>query len=1086
MISFVYKKTKTFLPLFLGILFTLGGTAKAQSDTATYQKNLTYQQITVKSEKNISLKFKQKPIAEALEAIAKKVDAGLYFNTSWLPEKTISLTLKNVTLGEALHAVLKGTGLEAYASGRNILLRKKEIKNKPVLPAVQQETITGTVTDAQSGETLPGVNILVKGTSTGTSTDANGEYELTVESLQDTLVFTFIGYQRREVSINGRRTIDIAMQIQTISGEEMVVTGVGVTSQKKRLGQSVSSVDNSEFENEPVSTVSQILQGNVPGLVATPGGEVGSAAPIQIRGSVSLSQGSSPLVYIDGIRMSSSPEDFGSMQISELSQINKENIANIQVLKGASAATLYGTEASNGVILITTKEGQKNQPTQWTLKTTQGGSYTPLNRFPKNYAYDSNTDQILSNFPQEDYFKMGYRQVYNLSARGGTGNVAYFASANYENVNGSLPTNGKNNMGFRVNLNMQPLDDMEVRFGINMRENEIRMPYPSWGLMGEFVLADPRAVEPGRPYGELYHSIPGVLAYDNNQNNNVGQINGAINYQFTSNLSANFSVGYIRGDKRNQIFVEPGPDLSNPEGFRTVTKMSHSETTVNIGSEWNVQPTDYLSSTLNVGGQSYWKDNQQTVSGAQNFPIGSISTLAGATTISNFNETFSEVVSAGIFAQEEIGFKDRLFLTAGVRLDGNSTFGSDFGFETYPHIGLSWNVTDEPFWGSERIDQLRLRSSWGTSGLQPGVYDALRTWEVSSLLANTPVLLPNSFGNENLKPERSTEFEIGSDIGLFNKLDIDFTYYWQRTDDAIVERNLAPSRGFLQPQVVNVGELRGRGFEVMVDWNVLDSPNFGMDISGSISTRNTVVEDLGGVPPFIVGGSARNRNMIKEGYAPGAVIAPVLDPENPYELSVPISNLSTLDQISANYLRNENGDNVERYLGNEAPKTSGSFGVNLDFPKNLSLSIKMIAAAGFVMHNETEQVRVISKITPNTAKWEKALSDPSTSNERRRNIAGKYAKRIPQLTSNFVSDADYLQLQSASLKWEVPNNFLEKLSIKGATMTLGGYNLWLLTKYDGIMNPGGVSTRTSPLTGNIDYFGAPSPTQVQMSLRITF
>lgn len=1034
----------------------------------------------------VTVKFNDEPLADALLKLTRQVKVGISYSTHTVPDKRITYQAENEDIYQVLNDILEGTRLYATLSNnRKVILIKEEFVQR----FIREEIVTGTVTDANTGEPLPGVNIAIKGTTRGTSTDLDGKFSLIVDDLQATLVFSFIGYQTQEVPINGRDYIDVSLKSASIGLGELVVTGVGMTAEKKSLGQSIATVDASSIENAPVTTVNQALSGRVAGLVALEGGETGAAAPIRLRGTVSLSQRNGPLVYIDGVRIDTEPAAYGGITISSLAQINPEEIERIEVLKGAAAAALFGTEASAGVIQVFTKSGI-DKPTQFTFKTSQSFSRTPLSRIPKSTVYDAANDKFESVNPAEDYFKTGHGQKYDLSLSGGTNKYGYFVSGNFNNVDGSLPTTGISSLGMRTKVNVRPLEGMDIQLGLNSNSYETQVPYPTWGLMGEFVLADPLIKSEARPYGELYHSIPGILAFDNFLTSRTLDMSAQINYRFLSNFNAHFLVGHVVGDQRYNVHVPPGPDIQNPKGIRTVRNTSTEHTTVELTLAANAQISDNISSETTIGAQSFWDISRSNNVSVRDFSVSEIRVLNGASVITNMDEFFKEVISAGIFAQEKIGFKERLFLTGGIRMDGNSTFGDSFGFVLYPHAGLSWVLSDEPFWSyNDAISSVRLRSSYGVSGLQPGVFDKLRTWQVMSMLGNKAVIVPNSYGNDDLKPERSEELEIGANIGVLGeRIQLDITYFNQKTSDAILAFQRAPSEGYLNAQLVNIGALKGHGIEVGVNYAAVNNERLLWDVYATFAKRSQVVDDLGGIPAFRTSSDSRRWNTIKEGYQPGAEIGPVLDSSNPYSLSVPVDQFNNLNQLSPNFQTDGNGEQVRKFLGNQIPTTVASFGMNVNIKKyNLSISTLIQGATDFVVHDETEQVRVQSKITPKTATWIRDLSNPATSTQRRQQIADEYINYHPTVAQNWMKDGAYLKLQEVSLTWRIPESITHN-KVKGATLTASGRNLLLLTGYDGIIDPGSntSSVGTNDFGANIDYFGAPMPRTFDISLRLTF
>jgi len=979
-------------------------------------------------------------------------------------------------------------------SGLTCLLGLFLLASMPAFGQDSEGTIQGQITDAETGEPVPGVNVIVTDVSTtvGAATNNQGQYEIEgVPAGERTLEARFVGYdtESRTVEVIEGETVTVNFELGTteVGLEEVVVTGAGVTTEKRQLGQTVSTVDTEDIEEVSANSVSEVLQGRVPGLVANSLGEVGAASPIRIRGTVSLTQRNSPLVYIDGVRVGSQQREFASITTSPLDHINPQDIDRVEVLKGAAAATLYGTEASSGVIQIFTKRGAEGTD-RWSFSTSQRFTQTPLDQIPPNAAYDADAGEVLTNSPAEDHVGTGYEQEYNLSLRGGGGEFSYYGSGWYKNSDGSLPTNGLENLGARLNLTSRHIEDLNMRLSANVINNEVKVPYPSWGLMGEFVLADPRRVSEARPYGELFHTVPGVLAYDNTRETSRYTISGDLNYQWTDGLSSNLQVGYHRASNRNQISVPPGPDVRNPTGWRQIRNGSHTEITLDLSSAWETNITDNVTSTLTTGGQSFWEFKNENVSAVQDFPGSAISTLRGASTVTNVDEEFKEVVNAGVFVQEEVGINDRLFVTGGIRVDGNSAFGENFGLQPYPRVGVSWVISDEPFWGADVFDPLRLRAALGTSGLQPGVYDALRTWRVKALLNNDPVVTPEAPGNQDLKPEQSREIEVGANMGLFDgRLTLDATYFWQRTTDAILAFDDAPSKGFLAPKLRNIGELRSHGLESSASFTAVDNSNVRWDLDATLSTNNQTVEELGRVPSFQTSGDTRVWNTIKEGRQPGAVIAPVLDPDDPYDLTVPVEDLENLTEIEPNFKQTEDGRRAREFIGNQFPTITGSFGTTVGLPEyNLRLKTRLRAEGGFVVFDETNLIRASVNITPETAQMLKELDDPNTSTERRREIAEEYTQINPEVHSNWVEDGDYLRLQEVSLSWDIPASITRSLSVDNATLTVAGRNLALFTKYGGIIDPGTTSSAENDFAANVDYFGAPSPRRFEVKFNMSF
>jgi TonB-dependent starch-binding outer membrane protein SusC len=966
------------------------------------------------------------------------------------------------------------------------------------LQAQQTGTIRGKVTAGATLQPLAGAQVSVPGTGRGSLTNASGDFLIVgVPAGARTVRVQMIGYgtQERQVTVTEGEavTVDIQLGTAAIALDEVVVTGAGVVQQKRALGQTVSTVGAEAFREAPITNVTEALSGRVPGMIANSAGETGQGAPIRLRGTVSLSQRNGPLIYVDGVRVDNrmdSPLSLGggtgtAVATNRLNDLNPNNIERVEVLKGAAAATLYGTEASAGVIQIFTKRGSEGRP-QFEFTTTQQALRSP-DRMPENVVWDNANKVFARNKPSDDFVRTGHHQQYYLSVRGGESAARYFASGWWKGETGTFPSNNLSNTGMNIGIDLMPTQRLQTQFNLELIQNELRVPYPTWGLIGEFTLANPLTASAARPYGELFHSVAGALAYNNTEATDRYTVSGTGRYEWAEGLRSQATLGYNAISQQGIVFVEYGADPRNPRGSRDIADARRENITLDLSTAWELPISDRLTNSLTVGAQSFWENSSRNRVRVVDYPSSGLGTLRGGVT-NLVEEDYTEVINAGIFAQEQLAFNNRLFLTVGVRVDGNSAFGDDFGFQTYPKAGASWVVSEEPFWTFGLFDQLRLRAAYGTSGLQPGAYDALRTWRAYSQLANIPVLLPFAVGNQELRPERSTEIEFGTDFSfLQNRVGVDLTYYRQRTDDAILRRLLPPSSGFLEPQFVNIGELRSSGFEGSVDVTAIETPALRVQFGATLANTDQKVTSMGGVARIKTSTDTRRWNHIAEGYQPGAVLAPVLDRSNPYRTTVPIQNVTALSQIVPNTVKNANGADSLMFVGNQMPTTNGTFSTSFDFPRqNLSFRTLFRGESGYVMLDQTNLIRTQVFITPETAEMIRDLSDPATTADQRRAIATRYAEIHPAVHSNWVHDAKNIRFQEAALTWRVPGDMSGRMGLNSASVTLAGRNLMLWTPYTGIGDPGASSTPTADFNQNVDYFSAPAPRRFELTIRTGF
>src|SRR5699024_6948583 len=404
----------------------------------------------------ISVKITDKTLKEALEHITQKAGLKLSYSDQQVPlGKEVSLNAQSITVNRALWKVLEGTGLRfGLSPNKNLVLMKRE----QVKQEIAQETVKGTVTDAESGQVLPGVNIIVKGTTTGTSTDGQGKFELQVPSLQDTLVFSFIGYERQEVSINGRTELSVELQNKAITGEELVVVGYG-TQRKEEVTSAVSKVTADDFNEGGVQSPIDLVQGKVAGLTLTrtAGSNPNAGTAIQLRGVTSINGNIEPLIVVDGI-------PGGNMDL-----LQPSDIASIDVLKDGSAAAIYGTRGNNGVILITTKKGQGGEA-RFSYSTyfrheavAKKPEYLTASEYrsliDKGIIGEGNDKGHTTDLYDALINKNNLSQYHNFAVSGGNDKTNYRASFYFDDKYGIAKENSRSEYGGRININHKGLDN---------------------------------------------------------------------------------------------------------------------------------------------------------------------------------------------------------------------------------------------------------------------------------------------------------------------------------------------------------------------------------------------------------------------------------------------------------------------------------------------------------------------------------------------------------------------------------------------------------------------------------------------------
>ena len=960
--------------------------------------------------------------------------------------------------------------------------------------SAQGGQLVGLVTSSESGEGLAGANVILEGTSYGTAANIEGEYSIgNIPGGTYVVTVTYVGYanesQEIEITAGQESRADFALKTSAINLDQVVVTGTGAPAKRKALGQTINSISSEDLNSGSVQTVTDALQGRIPGLVGANMGGEGGAARIRLRGTVSLTQRNQPLIYIDGVRIDNSMTDNASISTSRLNDIDPNNIDRIEVIKGAAAATLFGTEASSGVIQIFTKRGTVSAPS-YTFRTSQKISKIDAkNRVDDNYGYDADTRTIMTNNPAVDYMRAAHQQDYSFSVRGGTPGTKYYASASWNDYPGSQPKNSVDKWSLRTALDFQNSDKLTTSIDISLNENTMMAPMPWWGFWAELMLADPSNTSELRPYGGQDYTVAGALTWNSEEVTDNRLISAKLDYRWSDEIRSSFQVGLNDVMVKTTRFVPKGGanPASPSKGARDRWHREKDIITVDFKTNMNFEISDRLQSSTVIGAQSF-KDitNQQQVS-VNNFPSSALSTLRGGSSVSNVDEFEESVINAGIFVQEQLALEDRLFLTLGLRMDGNSAFGEDFGFEQYPKAGISWVVSDEPFWSFNAINQLRLRAAYGTSGLQPGAFDAMRTWQPASGIENNQAVLPLNLGNKDLKPERSTETEFGLEFTALNdRLGVEAVYYSQKTTDALLPVSLSPSLGFLQSQLTNIGGMESKGLELSGNWTVFQKDEISVKLEGSYSNIDQKVTDMGGVPAFRIEGR-RRWSQIAEGYQPGAIIAPVHDPANPWSTSVPIDQVTHRSQIFPNFKKDANGDDALEYIGNSSPTFTYTFGGTVKLSNALSVRALFRGEGDFLISRESELIRQNLGYNKTAADLAYAL-DPANNvslEERKKQIAA-YGNRHPNVFSDWMEAGDYLKFQELSVNYQVPKRITDRLGVKASTVSFNARNLHIFTNFGGYIDPGGGRGSRSEFLQNIDYMSGPSPITYGITINTTF
>jgi TonB-linked SusC/RagA family outer membrane protein len=809
-------------------------------------------------------------------------------------------------------------------------------------PAGAQQTagrITGRVVDAATNRPLSGVQVFIPPTGIGNISDSDGRYVLqNVPAGSATVTAQLVGYKQGTVTVTvtaGQTAqANIGLQETAIQLDQVVVTGAGVATQRKKLGNTIASIDVAKVNTSAVSNVSQLLAAREPGVQILPGGGyTGEGARIRIRGSSSLSQNNEPVIYVDGIRMDNTSIDFAPQgNPSKLDNIPPDAIERIEVLKGAAAATLYGTEASGGVIQIFTKKGRSGPP-RFTLQMDQTAISMPTNRILPlaDFAETANdvqriqkhwgrTVELFQPFQENlipGYFNTGFDQAYSLSATGGGSLITYFVSGRVHNEDGPVAFNDlfADRAGFRetndtqrqtqTKANVQISPSEKIRLDVNTMYAELKQELPNSGnniygvwpnLTQSFLrLACGEVDATLCPKRNLYGTNNFMTANEGIyqiQEVEANQFVGSTTLSYSPvqalNLNGTFGIDY---NNESRFFFRPfGWNVDNyatvtPDGTRTVEETRNRVLTADFKASWDARINENLSSTFLAGAQGFLRQRTRKGGTGTQFPAPGLE-VAGAGASPSVTETWIRNTQIGGYLQDQLGWKDWAFLTVGGRWDANSAFGEQFSTVFYPKANISLMPTQALGWSSETFSTVRLRAAMGTSGRQPDAFDKFTTFS-SQTSSQGPGVRPSNLGDQGLKPEVSTEIEAGAELGLFSdRASINFTWWKSDLRDALVARGYTTSGGFIQPQLSNISKVAKHGFDIAINGRAFQTRRMSLNVFVNGAYLSQTIEDLGGAPPLHPGESySRYRQYLVEGYAPGAFFgARVADVEIPLQI----------------------------------------------------------------------------------------------------------------------------------------------------------------------------------------------------------
>ena len=978
--------------------------------------------------------------------------------------------------------------------------------------AWQQEIeVSGTVADAQTGEPLPGVNIVVEGTTVGTSTDMDGNYTLEAPS-DATLVFSFVGYQEVTVNIEGRQQIDVEMKQAVTELEEVVAVGYGTTV-KSDLTGSISNVSQDELVDYPSTNAIQSLQGRSPGvMVKSTNGEPGGAFTIRIRGTSSVNASGDPLIVVDGMVGGVMPPP--------------EDIASIDILKDASATAIYGSRGSNGVVMISTKSGEAGE-TKVEINSSYSfdqeiGRLDLLNarQFSKfvNDArgyefYDLEEDTKVNTDWQELIYRPGHTQKHQVAVSGGSDKIQYYLSGIYFDQKGVIQTSRFDRYSFTNKLIFNVSDNIRINWNSTVQrlhESGI-LSQTGGGVRNAGAVTAAYRMDPNvgvmDENGNYNKSKVGIAAFENpmavidgrEEESRLNNIETKLKAEFdiTKGLVFNsfFGMGIRNrryGTYANQI-SETG-DMNNGLGQMNYRKNFNFLTEQYLNYDFDIgEKNDFVF----TGGYSYEESNWEALSATNtNFVTDAMGfwNLGAGTNPEPPSSNYSKSNIVSFYGRVNYIYDNRYLLTLNSRYDGASQFSKENKWSFFPSAAFSWNISNEEFWLENNIlSTLKFRTSYGLAGNQ-----AISPYQSLARLTNTffvrnessvNSVRPNKMANKDLTWETTTEFNVGLDFSLFeNRISINTDYYNKKTDDLLFTVPIAWYSGF-NNRLKNFGQIENKGFEFQItSKNLVDqfkwttSFNLSLNRNKVLSLPNDGADVIYSNSPTFVG--SRDNTILREGESLGSFYGYVY--EGVYQEGdefIPGGGFET--EPGGEKFADINNDGVlnsddRKIIGN--PNPNAVWGLNNDFSyRGFDLNIFIQAFTGQDIMNLMNWH--LDRLSGNTNSTTAALERWTPENTDT-DVPAARAGRVSRVSNRFVEDGSFIRLKNISIGYDLSSNFFRNSNINSARIYLSSQNLLTVTNYSGV-DPE-VGFRESNSVKGLDFGSYPKTIAYTIGINFTF
>ncbi len=938
----------------------------------------------------------------------------------------------------------------------------------------QEKAVTGIVTDASTGEVLPGVSVVVEGTTIGSITNFDGVYNLNVNR-GDVLLFSFIGYVTQKVVVENQAAINVNMEADVVGVDEVVVIGYGSVKKEDATG-SISSISTKDFNAGAIASPQDLMVGKTAGVqITAAGGAPGSSSTIRIRGGSSLNASNDPLIVIDGVPIDT--EGVSGMQ-NPLNTVNPNDIESFSVLKDASATAIYGSRASNGVIIITTKKGTKGSQ----LKVDYSGNVSvgtvsklidvmdgdQYRQFIANtYGEDSPAYARVMQYPeqntdwQDEIYRTAIGTDHNVSLSGGLNNLPYRFSVGYTDQQGVLETSSMNRTTVGLNLSPSLFDD-HLKVAVNTKYMYVHNNFVNDGAIGSSVFFDPTkpVYDETSPYGGYYtwvdnDGLPVTIAtmnpvaqlnlHDNQSDVHRYILNAKFDYKlhFLPSVTATLNLGYDGSTSDGRTITQPTAAWSSPNdpnragGYAPYTQEKRNKTLdfyLNYAKDFNKHSVKVM------GGYSWQHFYREWEDGTFNFTQNS--------EIDEFLLHKAQSYLVSFFGRAEYNYDSRYLLNVTMRADGTSRFAKGNRWGMFPAVGFAWRAINEDFLqGQDVLSDLKVRLGWGITG-QQGVTDDL-PYQGSYTLSNSTAMYPWNGGYVNtnrpngyvkdIKWEETVTYNAGIDFGfLNNRLSGSTEFYYRKTNDLLNLTPLAAGANIVNQIVTNVGSLENTGFEFNLTYRPIVKDNLYWEIGANFTyNQNKITKLTSSNDPSFLGNQVGG---ISGGTGSTIQINSVDYPANAFFVYQQVYNEEGQPLEGVYVDQNSDGlinDFDKIRFGQAAPTTLVGINSRLEY-KDWDFSFSGRMQFGASVYNDNAATIGVKQDSFNSG---------GNYLTNRLPMANSSFNSYQYWSSHYIEDASFFRMDNVSLGYNFNN-------IRGGAMRLRvsvtGQNLFVITNYDGV------------------------------------